>query len=84
VLLSATSRLVQVWYARTSAQREPYHLFALSNLASLLCAFELSIAHRAAHRRAPAGDTVVGALCDFCSAVRSRGLVRARGRFTER
>src|SRR5690348_77384 len=29
VLLSATSPLVQVWYARTRAQREPYHLFAL-------------------------------------------------------
>jgi hypothetical protein len=36
VLLSATSPLVQVWYARATAQREPYHLFALSNLASLL------------------------------------------------
>lgn len=36
VLLSATSPLVQAWYARTSAQREPYHLFAVSNLASLL------------------------------------------------
>ena len=36
VLLSATSPLAQVWYARSSVQREPYHLFALSNLASLL------------------------------------------------
>src|SRR5258708_39223719 len=36
VLLSATSPLAQIWYARASAQREPYHLFALSNLASLL------------------------------------------------
>src|SRR6267154_2323081 len=34
VLLSATSPLVQAWYARSTAQREPYHLFALSNLAS--------------------------------------------------
>jgi SAM-dependent methyltransferase len=36
VLLSATSPLAQIWYARASAEREPYHLFALSNLASLL------------------------------------------------
>ncbi len=37
LLLSATSPLVQVWYARgRSRESEPYHLFALSNLASLL------------------------------------------------
>jgi hypothetical protein len=36
VLLSATSPLLQTWYARRAAGRSPYHLFALSNLASLL------------------------------------------------
>ena len=36
VLLSATSPLVQTWYARHSAGQSPYHLFALSNTASLL------------------------------------------------
>jgi SAM-dependent methyltransferase len=36
VLLSATSPLVQGWHARAFANSEPYHLFALSNLASLL------------------------------------------------
>ena len=36
VLLSATSPLAQIWYARSSSEREPYHLFGLSNLASLL------------------------------------------------
>jgi SAM-dependent methyltransferase len=36
VLLSATSPLLQTWYARRTAGRSPYHLFALSNLASLL------------------------------------------------
>src|SRR5882672_5636638 len=53
VLLSATSPLVQVWYARTSAQREPYHLFALSNLASLLAllSYPLLIEPRIAARR---------------------------------
>jgi len=35
VLLSATGPLVQTWYARRSAGRSPYHLFALSNAASL-------------------------------------------------
>src|SRR5580692_2357355 len=36
VLLSATSPLLQTWYARRASGRSPYHLFALSNLASLL------------------------------------------------
>jgi len=36
VLLSATSPLTQVWFARRWAKREPYFLFAISNLASLL------------------------------------------------
>jgi hypothetical protein len=36
VLLSATSPLLQTWYARRASGRSPYHLFSLSNLASLL------------------------------------------------
>ncbi len=36
LLLSSTSPLLQTWYARRSPGRSPYHLFALSNLASLL------------------------------------------------
>jgi hypothetical protein len=36
VLLSATSPLVQAWHAREESGSEPYHLFALSNFASLL------------------------------------------------
>jgi hypothetical protein len=36
VLLSATSPLVQAWHARDESGSEPYHLFALSNFASLL------------------------------------------------
>jgi len=36
VLLSATSPLLQTWYARRASGRSPYPLFALSNLASLL------------------------------------------------
>src|SRR5689334_16747493 len=55
VLLSATSPLAQIWYARGSAQREPYHLFALSNLASLLALLSYPLLiepHVAAHRQA--------------------------------
>ncbi len=36
VLLSATSPLVQAWFARARPGENPYRLFALSNLASLL------------------------------------------------
>src|SRR5580704_3771686 len=36
ILLSATSPLVQSWHARVSGSAEPYHLFALSNFASLI------------------------------------------------
>ena len=36
VLLSATSPLLQTWYARRSSGRSPYHFFSLSNFASLL------------------------------------------------
>lgn len=36
LLLSSTSPLLQTWYARRATNRSPYHLFALSNLASLL------------------------------------------------
>lgn len=36
VLLSATSPLVQAWYARGTTRQSPYHLYALSNVASLL------------------------------------------------
>jgi hypothetical protein len=35
-LLSATSPLLQSWYARTHHGAVPYRLFSLSNLASLV------------------------------------------------
>jgi protein-L-isoaspartate O-methyltransferase len=35
-LLSATSPLIQAWFARTYPDSSPYRLFALSNLASML------------------------------------------------
>ena len=36
LLLSATSPLIQVWFARTFPNRNPYRLYALSNTGSLL------------------------------------------------
>jgi hypothetical protein len=39
VLLSATTPVVQNWYARSVPGRSPYGLFALSNLASMLALF---------------------------------------------
>ncbi len=44
VLVSATSPLVQNWYARCLPGRSPYPLFALSNLASMLALFGYPLA----------------------------------------
>ncbi len=44
VLVSATSPLVQTWYARCLPGRSPYPLFALSNLASMLALFGYPLA----------------------------------------
>jgi SAM-dependent methyltransferase len=55
VLLSATSPLAQTWFARALGEREPYHLFALSNLASLLALLSYPLLiepHITAHRQA--------------------------------
>lgn len=43
-LLSATSPLVQVWFARTNPGANPYRLFAISNFASLLALIGYPIA----------------------------------------
>src|SRR5712671_796473 len=71
VLLSATSPLVQVWYARTSAQREPYHLFALSNLASLLALLSYPVLiepHIAVHRQATLWSALFAVFVLLCAA----------------
>jgi hypothetical protein len=44
VLVSATSPLIQSWYARSMPGRSPYPLFALSNLASMLALFGYPLA----------------------------------------
>jgi hypothetical protein len=71
VLLSATSPLAQIWYARASAQREPYHLFALSNMASLLALLSYPLlveAHLAAHRQAVLWSVLFALFVSLCSA----------------
>jgi hypothetical protein len=73
VLLSATSPLVQAWHARARLSREPYHLFALSNLASLLAlvCFPFLIEPRLpSHRQAlvwSAAFVVFVALCSLAA-----------------
>jgi hypothetical protein len=70
VLLSATSPLVQVWSARSHAQRDPYTLFALSNAASLLAllSFPLLIEPRlASHRQAIVWSVAFAAFVALCS-----------------
>jgi SAM-dependent methyltransferase len=71
MLLSATSPLAQVWYARASAQREPYHLFALSNLASLLALLSYPLLvepHVAAHKQATLWSALFALFVLLCAA----------------
>jgi SAM-dependent methyltransferase len=71
VLLSATSPLAQIWYARTSAHRQPYHLFALSNLASLLALLSYPLLiepHIAAHKQAVLWSVLFALFVLLCSA----------------
>ena len=69
VLLSATTPLLQAWYARHRTGSEPYHLFALSNFASLLAllSFPFWIEPRLASRQQAvlwsAAFVVFAALC---------------------
>jgi hypothetical protein len=72
VLLSATSPLVQTWYARARPASEPYHLFALSNLASLLAllSFPILIEPRIpSHRQAALWSALFGVFAALCSVV---------------
>jgi hypothetical protein len=90
VLLSATSPLAQIWYARANAQREPYHLFALSNLASLLALLSYPLLiepHVATHRQATLWSVLFVAFALLCSAAAwfaRRGSVPAAATETER
>jgi SAM-dependent methyltransferase len=84
-LLSATSPLVQAWYARARPGASPYRLFALSNLASMLALLgypfllEPWLAARDQSRAWSAGYAVFALAC-AALAWTSRGLPRAPGR----
>jgi hypothetical protein len=70
VLLSATSPLVQTWHARARAASEPYHLFALSNLASLLAlvSFPFLVEPRIpSHRQALLWSALFAVFVALCS-----------------
>jgi hypothetical protein len=72
VLLSATSPLMQMWYARRNSGAEPYHLFALSNFASMLAllSFPLWIEpHVASHRQALLWSALFAIFVALCSMV---------------
>ena len=70
LLLSATSPLVQTWYARARSAADPYHLFALSNLASLLAllTFPALIEPRIpSHQQAVLWSALFGVFVALCS-----------------
>jgi hypothetical protein len=79
ILLSATSPLLQAWHARTTGGAEPYHLFALSNLASLLAllSFPFLIEPRIpSHRQASLWSglfVVFAAMCSWLAWASGRG-----------
>ena len=73
-LLSTTSPLVQVWFARTRPGASPYRLFALSNLASMLALLGYPFVVVAAGADARTGDRLVGRLRAVRRAVRRRRL----------
>jgi SAM-dependent methyltransferase len=68
VLLSATSPLIQAWHSRTGSQ--PYHLFAISNFASLLAllSFPFVVEPRlSSHRQAQLWSILFGIFVIACS-----------------
>jgi SAM-dependent methyltransferase len=68
VLLSATSPLIQAWHSRVGSQ--PYHLFAISNFASLLAllSFPFVVEPRlSSHRQAQLWSILFGLFVIACS-----------------
>jgi hypothetical protein len=74
LLLSSTSPLLQTWYARRAPGRSPYHLFALSNLASLLAllSFPFLIEPRLSSRHQAALWSTTYGLFVLCCALSAR------------
>jgi hypothetical protein len=70
ILLSATSPLVQAWHARNESVSEPYHLFALSNLASLLALLSFPFLvepRRTSHQQGILWSALFVVFAVFCS-----------------
>ncbi len=86
VLLSATSPLVQAWHARLRPTVEPYHLFALSNFASLLAllSFPFWVEPRlSSHQQALLWSALFGVFVLLCASAAwiSRGGLAAQTQF---
>jgi len=79
-LLASTSPLLQAWYARGRPEGEPYHLYSLSNLGSMLAllSYPVVVEPLVATRHQAIGWSVAyagaGALCGIV-ALRSQGEV---------
>ena len=88
ILLSATSPLLQAWYAKAFPGRQPYPLFAISNLASLaaLLSFPFTIEPSLrAHAQSLLWSwlfAVFVALCIAVAALAARVPIRNRGPIT--
>lgn len=90
-LLSMTSPLAQTWYARRAPSHSPYHLYALSNVASLLAllSFPLLIEPRiSSHQQSvvwSAGYAVYAVICGAAAwmSVGARDAARSSGSSTE-
>lgn len=70
ILLSATSPLVQIWFARRRADGDPYHLFALSNTASLLALLGFPFViepHLASHKQVILWSALFAVFAALCS-----------------
>ena len=90
-LLSMTSPLVQTWYARRAPIHSPYHLYALSNVASLLAllSFPMVIEPRlSSHQQAvmwSVGYAVFAVVCGAAAWITgsARGAARTKAAATK-
>jgi SAM-dependent methyltransferase len=71
-LLASTSPLVQAWFSRARPQENPYRLFALSNLASLLALLGYPVVvepYLAGRQQVSAWSWLFGAFALLCAAL---------------
>jgi SAM-dependent methyltransferase len=72
LLLASTSPLVQAWFARARPAANPYRLFALSNLASLLALLGYPLVvepYLSAHEQVSIWSWLFGAFAVLCAAL---------------